>query len=123
MYHAKREGKSRYRFFEKSMATASIERLELETQLRGALDQNELFLVYQPQVTVKTGRICGVEALLRWNSPKLGIVPPAKFIPVAEENGLIDRIGTWQEKVVWTDRFEQMSTEQATALLELRQRK
>jgi EAL domain-containing protein (putative c-di-GMP-specific phosphodiesterase class I) len=71
------------------MRARSVERLELETELRRALEQNELFLVYQPQIEVATGRIASVEALVRWRHPTRGIVPPDEFIPVAEESGLI----------------------------------
>jgi EAL domain-containing protein (putative c-di-GMP-specific phosphodiesterase class I) len=77
------------------MNTQVIERLTLENSLRLALPQKELFLVYQPQMDIRTGKITGLEALLRWQHPELGLVPPDKFIPIAENSGLIKPIGEW----------------------------
>ena len=95
MYLAKEEGKNNYQFYSKNIRTLSVERLALEANLRRALEQNELSLHYQAKVNIKTGEIKGVEALLRWNSPILGAVSPAQFIPLAEEMGLIVQIGKW----------------------------
>jgi len=95
MYHAKSTGRNNYQFYTASMNLMSAERLTLEQALRGAVDRGELCLHYQPQVRVATGQVVGVEALARWRHPVLGEVPPLKFIPIAEEAGLIGRIGEW----------------------------
>ncbi len=95
MYKAKELGRNRYHFFTQELNSAAMERLVLENALRRALDENQLNLHFQPQVEIASGRIIGTEALLRWNHPELGSVSPAKFIPVAEESGLIGPIGAW----------------------------
>jgi predicted signal transduction protein with EAL and GGDEF domain len=82
MYLAKEDGKNGFRFFTKDVKAQSIERLLLETGLRHALDRNQLSLHYQPKVDLVTGQITGVEALLRWNHPDLGTIPPMQFIPL-----------------------------------------
>jgi len=95
MYSAKDNGRNNFRFFTADMNAQVVERLTLENSLRLALDKKELFLVYQPQMDIATGRITGLEALLRWQHPDLGLVPPDKFIRIAENSGLILPIGEW----------------------------
>jgi diguanylate cyclase (GGDEF)-like protein/PAS domain S-box-containing protein len=95
MYSAKQNGRNNFRFFTDEMNAQVVERLTLENSLRLALDRKELFLVYQPQVEIATGRIVGLEALLRWQHPELGLVPPDRFIRIAENSGLILTIGEW----------------------------
>ena len=95
MYSAKEAGRNNFRFYTEDMNVQAVERLTLESSLRLALDKKELFLVYQPQMDMVTGKITGLEALLRWQHPQLGLVPPDKFIRIAENSGLIVRIGEW----------------------------
>ena len=95
MYSAKDNGRNNFRFFTADMNAQVVERLTLESNLRLALDNRELFLVYQPQMDIASGRITGLEALIRWQHPELGLVPPDKFIRVAENSGLILPIGEW----------------------------
>jgi diguanylate cyclase (GGDEF)-like protein/PAS domain S-box-containing protein len=107
MYVAKEEGKNGFRFFAPEIEQRSAERLALEMHLREALPRGELALHYQPRVNLGTGRITGVEALLRWTHPELGAVSPARFIPIAEQSALIVSIGTWvletacRQNVAW----------------------
>ena len=95
MHHAKRRGKNTYDFYSKEMNTRSVERLSLETELRKALSGNELLLHYQPKTDIRTGRITGMEALLRWQHPERGWISPVEFIPLAEEIGFITPLGEW----------------------------
>jgi diguanylate cyclase (GGDEF)-like protein/PAS domain S-box-containing protein len=95
MYGAKDRGRNNFRFFAEDMNVPALERLSLERSLRFALEREEMFLVYQPQMDVATGKIIGLEALLRWQHPELGLVPPDKFIRIAENSGLIVSIGEW----------------------------
>jgi diguanylate cyclase (GGDEF)-like protein/PAS domain S-box-containing protein len=95
MYSAKANGRDNFRFFTEDMNVQAVERLTLERSLRLALAKNQFFLMYQPQMDIATGRITGLEALLRWQHPELGLVPPDKFIRIAETSGLILPIGEW----------------------------
>ena len=95
MFRAKNLGRNTCQFFTSRMSEESRQLVELETQLRLALQHNQLHLVYQPKVSLANGRITGCEALLRWDHPTLGAVSPARFIPIAEESGLIVPIGNW----------------------------
>ena len=95
MYHAKTEGRNNYQYNSESLNASSLEHMTIENKLRHALANDELELHYQPQVDAKTGRIIGLEALLRWTNPELGVIPPDTFIPVAEAGGLILPVGEW----------------------------
>jgi diguanylate cyclase (GGDEF)-like protein/PAS domain S-box-containing protein len=95
MYSAKDIGRDNFQFFAADMNAQAVERLALENGLRLALEKKELFLVYQPQMDINTGKITGLEALLRWQHPELGLVPPDRFIRIAENSGLIMPIGEW----------------------------
>ena len=95
MYRAKELGKARCELFDDTMRTRAVERLELETGLRDAVERGELRLVYQPAVSLADGCVAGVEALLRWDHPTLGLIAPDRFIPMAERTGLIMPIGEW----------------------------
>ncbi|MBF0563263.1 MAG: EAL domain-containing protein, partial [Alphaproteobacteria bacterium] len=95
MYGAKESGRNTYRLFDHGMNSATDEHLRLCHGLRRALEQEEFVLHYQPQIDLRSGEVIGAEALIRWNHPEFGMVPPGRFIPVAEGNGLIVPIGEW----------------------------
>jgi EAL domain-containing protein (putative c-di-GMP-specific phosphodiesterase class I) len=95
MYTAKSQGKGRYQVFEPAMHSAVLKRLELKADLQRAVDKGEFILRYQPVVVLLTGEVVGVEALVRWQHPERGLVEPMEFIPLAEETGMIVRLGEW----------------------------
>jgi len=107
MYAAKEEGRNNYRFFSEDMNARMLERLALESDLRRALERNELVLHFQPQVEALTGKVVALEALVRWQHPERGLIPPLEFIGIAEESGLIIPLGEWvmltacQQAVAW----------------------
>jgi diguanylate cyclase (GGDEF)-like protein/PAS domain S-box-containing protein len=111
MYRAKSAGKGRWVVYDSGMHTAAVERLQLESDLSSALARDQLRLFYQPVVELSSDRIVGFEALLRWDHPELGVLLPDRFIPIAEENGLIIPIGRWvldeacRASVAWNQEF------------------
>ncbi len=98
MYRAKEQGRGNYQYFTREMNERATERVQLEAALRRAIERKEFLLYYQPKVDLKSGAICGLEALLRWRHPDKGMVSPVEFIPVLEDTGLIVRVGEW---VIW----------------------
>ena len=95
MYRAKDQGRNKHQFYSSEMSAKALEKFTLESSLRHALDRGEFLLYYQPQVNLSTGQVTGVEALLRWQHPELGLILPTQFIPVAEETGLMKAIDEW----------------------------
>ncbi|HBO14148.1 MAG TPA: GGDEF domain-containing protein, partial [Halieaceae bacterium] len=103
MFNAKRQGRNRYLFYREDMEGANLERLKLETELRKARERDQLLLHYQPQVDSRSGEITGAESLVRWQHPEFGMVPPFKWIDLAEELGIINDIGEWVLRRACTD--------------------
>ena len=95
LYRAKEDGRNCFRFHNADLDRQVQERVVIADELRGAIDRDELELHYQPQVELRSGRIVGLEALLRWNHPKRGQIPPSLFIPIAERTGQIQLLGQW----------------------------
>ena len=95
MYHAKEHGRNSFQFYSRQMTELAVKRLTLESRLRGAVENGEFILHYQPQVSLESGRIIGAEALIRWQYPTGELIKPGNFIPVAEESGLIESIDAW----------------------------
>jgi diguanylate cyclase (GGDEF)-like protein/PAS domain S-box-containing protein len=127
MSGAKGKGKARFQMFDPGMNARTLKRLGLKSALRRALDREEFVVHYQPKVSIETGNILGLEALVRWEHPELGLVRPSEFISVAEDTGLIVDIGRWVLKEtcaqvrLWQDRFPSESSLQANVNLSARQ--
>jgi diguanylate cyclase (GGDEF)-like protein/PAS domain S-box-containing protein len=103
MYHSKQNGGNSHSFFTPEMSAIAVERLMLKSKLRRAVERDELVMLYQPKVDLRDGRVVGGEALVRWRLPGHGDIPPAQFIPLAEESNLIQEIGEWVLKRVCRD--------------------
>ncbi len=110
MYQAKENGRNNYRFYTSELTHSAFERLLMETELRTAIKERQLLLYYQPQFSILSGKMTGIEALLRWQHPRMGVISPAQFIPLAEETGLIHEIGLWvlekacQQTRIWSEK-------------------
>jgi diguanylate cyclase (GGDEF)-like protein/PAS domain S-box-containing protein len=127
MYRAKEQGKMRYEIFDRQMYACALDRLQLEQDLRYAIEHQAFCLNYQPIVSLKTGKLKGFEALVRWYHPERGLVSPAEFIPIAEETGLIVALGEWvlhsacEQMVVWQDQFSNAAFLKISINLSLKQ--
>jgi predicted signal transduction protein with EAL and GGDEF domain len=103
MYMAKGEGKNRLVVFDDSMMASLLERSDIGHEIEGAIERNETWVEYQPIVRLDDGKVIGLEALARWTHPRLGSIPPDRFIPIAEESGVIVRLGRWVLETALTD--------------------
>ncbi|MDX6694680.1 MAG: hypothetical protein QOF02_2283 [Blastocatellia bacterium] len=127
MYRAKMLGKARHEVFDKTMHALAMNLLQIESDLRRAVERNEFFLQYQPIITLETGAVRGFEALVRWQHPERGFVPPSEFIPIAEETGLIIPIGQWvleeacRQLHRWHEQFPQYPPLQISVNLSVKQ--
>ena len=127
MYASKNRGRNTFSFFSEEMTTQAIERLQLGNSMRAALDRNEFFLVFQPEFDLRTGKVSCWEALIRWKHPDLGLVPPDKFIHIAEANGMIVPIGEWVLRTAclharsWHDRGNQVPVAVNVSAVQFRQ--
>jgi diguanylate cyclase (GGDEF)-like protein len=128
LYRAKEMGRHRYQFYSSEMSDRAVARASLESALRRAIEQQQFALHYQPQIEIATGRVIGVEALIRWECPRQGLIPPARFIAVAEETGMILPIGEWvlesacRQARAWLDAgLEPMTVSVNLSALQLRQ--
>ena len=128
LYRAKAQGRGQYRFFEPAMDDEAQARRRLERDLRQALEQGDFVLHYQPQLDLASGRLVGAEALVRWNHPERGLVPPGEFIPAAEANGLIRPLGAWvlreacRQATAWRERGWDLSVAVNLSPAQLRHR-
>ena len=116
MYHAKMAGRNNFQFFDQKMNDAAVDRLKIEHSLRQALANEEFRLHYQPVIDIATGKVCGLEALVRWQHPEKGLLAPGRFIGIAEESGLIQPLGEW---VLW-EACRQLAEFKADGLTEVR---
>jgi diguanylate cyclase (GGDEF)-like protein len=129
MYQAKDAGRNVYRFYTSDLNARALEMLSMENALRRAIERHEFVLHYQPQVDINSGSVIGAEALIRWNHPELGLVMPGKFIPIAEERGLIVPIGTWvieeaaRQAAIWHNSGTSMPIAVNVSAVQFRQKK
>jgi diguanylate cyclase (GGDEF)-like protein len=114
MYRAKEQGRNNFEYYSEELTVRALERVSMASNLHRAMQKNEFLLYYQPQFDLVSGKICGVEALIRWENAELGLVTPYQFIPLAEETGIIDEMGAWTIR----EACQQMKSWQDSGLLE-----